>query len=351
MRTVSAALSTGNVVVLKPDPNTPISGGVIIARAFEEAGLPKGILHVVSGEKEAGEALCLARDVQMIQFTGLTATGRRIDELAGKTLKKVSVELGGNNAPIVLDDADLELAVNNAVWGAFLHQGQICMASSRIFVQNTIRQEFTLKFSQQVAALKMGHPGDAAAALGPVINERQLDRLQSIVQASVSAGAGVETGGGYKGLYHEATVPSGVKPGMRAFEEETFGPVANLIGFDTDEDAIGLANLHDAALAAAVISRSVGRATRIAETLNAAWSTSTIRPLTTTATIPSAFRGWREREVASGVQRTNTSTLRGSGSPSRTNHPATPSKIGQSANPNLTTRCRFHGTYGPLIWR
>jgi benzaldehyde dehydrogenase (NAD) len=132
IRAVAPALATGNAVVLKPDPNTPLSGGVIIARALEDAGLPAGVLHMLPGAAEAGEALCLSKRVQMIQFTGSTAIGRRVGELAGKTLKKVSLELGGNNALIILDDADLELAVNNAAWGAWFHQGQICMASSRI---------------------------------------------------------------------------------------------------------------------------------------------------------------------------------------------------------------------------
>src|SRR6185312_10889627 len=143
MRAVAPALATGNAVVLKPDAQTSLTGGVIIARAFEEAGLPPGVLHLVPGGPDAGEALCRSRHVHMIQFTGSTAVGRRVAELAGGTLKKVSLELGGNNALIVLDDADIDAAVNNAAWGAFLHQGQICMASSRIFVQHSIAARFT----------------------------------------------------------------------------------------------------------------------------------------------------------------------------------------------------------------
>ena len=267
VRAVAPALATGNAVVLKSDPQTPLSGGVLIARAFEEAGLPAGVLQVVPGGAEAGEALCLSKQVQMIQFTGSTAVGRRVGELAGRTLKKVSLELGGNNALIILDDADLDLAVNNAAWGAWLHQGQICMASSRIFVQQSIAAEFTRRLAERAGHLPVGDPITGQVALGPVISERQLQRIKGIVADSVKAGAKIEAGGTSRDLFHDATVLSGVKPGMRAFDEETFGPVANVITFGTDEEVLELANRHDGSLAAAVISRSVGRAMRITDRL------------------------------------------------------------------------------------
>ncbi len=269
MRAVAPALATGNTVVLECDPKTPLSSGVIIARIFEEAGLPAGVLHVVPGGAEAGEALCLSQDVQMIQFTGSTAVGRRVAELAGKTLKKVSLELGGNNALIILDDADLDLAVNNAAWGAWLHQGQICVASSRIFVQESIAAEFTQRLAERAGHLPVGDGASGQVALGPVISEQQLKRIKGIVADSVKAGAKVEAGGNSRELFHEAIVLSGVRPGMRAFDEETCGPVANIIVFGTDEEALELANRHDGALAAAVISRSAGRAMRLTDRLNA----------------------------------------------------------------------------------
>jgi benzaldehyde dehydrogenase (NAD) len=269
MRAVAPALATGNAVVLKPDLQTPLSGGYVIARAFEEAGLPAGLLHVIPGGAEAGEALCLHPAVQMIQFTGSTAVGRRVGELAGKTLKKVSLELGGNNALIVLDDANVEAAANNAAWGAFLHQGQICMASSRVFVHSAIAEDFTHLLAEKARHLPSGDPATDHVPLGPMINERQLRRFHSILEDSVRAGAEIEAGGHYRGLFHEATVLSGVRPGMRAFDEESFGPVASVISFDSDEEALELANRHDGSLAAAVISRDVGRALRIAERLQA----------------------------------------------------------------------------------
>jgi benzaldehyde dehydrogenase (NAD) len=269
MRAVAPALATGNTVVLKPDPQTSLGGGIAIARALEEAGLPPGVLHLVPGGPDAGEALCLSKHVNMIQFTGSTAVGRRVAELAGRTLKKVSLELGGNNALLVLDDADLDLAVNNAAWGAFLHQGQICMAASRIFVQESVVAAFTEKLAEKARALPVGNPAKEPAALGPLINARQVQRVRSILEDSVKAGARIVAGGECNGLFHQATVLAGVRPGMRSFDAETFGPVASIIGFSTDEEAIELANRHEGALAAAVISRDVGRAMRIADRLNA----------------------------------------------------------------------------------
>ena len=268
LRAVAPALAAGNAVVLKPDPQTALSGGYIIARAFEEAGLPPGVLHVVPGGADAGEALCLDRNVQMIQFTGSTQIGRRVAELAGRTLKKVSLELGGNNALLVLDDADIDAAVNNAAWGAWLHQGQICMASSRIFVHEAVCAEFTRKLAEKAQRLPVGDPAAGQVAIGPVMNERQLLRVKSIVADTLQAGAKLEAGGGSTNLFHEATVLSGVKPGMRAFAEEMFGPVASIVSFRSDEEAVELANMHEGGLAAAVISRSVGRAMAIADQLN-----------------------------------------------------------------------------------
>ncbi len=269
MRAVAPALATGNTVVLKPDPQTSLSGGVVIARVLEEAGLPPGVLHLLPGGPEAGEALCLSKHVQMIQFTGSTAVGRRVAELGGRTLKKVSLELGGNNALIVLDDADIELAVNNAAWGAFFHQGQICMACSRVFVQETVATQFMQELAQKARTLPVGDPAAGAVALGPLINARQVQRVREIVEDSQKKGARVVAGGHCNELFHEATVLAGVEPGMRAFDEEVFGPVASIVTFRTDEGAIELANRHEGALAAAVISRNVGRAMRIAERLNA----------------------------------------------------------------------------------
>lgn len=269
LRAVAPALAYGNAVVLKPDPQTPVTGGFIIARAFELAGLPKGLLHVLPGGADAGEALCSDPEIGMIAFTGSTGVGRRVGELAGKHLKRVSLELGGKSSLIVLDDADLELAASNVAWGAWLHQGQICMASGRILVQERVAPDLTHILAEKAKHLPVGDPAKEQVALGPIINGKQLQRVHGIVSDSVAAGAKLEAGGTYEGLFYRPTVLSGVKPGMRAFEEEVFGPVVNLTTFASDEEAVRLANQTSYGLAAGVITTSIGRGMAIGERLNA----------------------------------------------------------------------------------
>ncbi|SFA93874.1 benzaldehyde dehydrogenase (NAD) [Pseudomonas sp. NFIX10] len=267
MRSVAPALAAGNAVVLKPDPQTPVSGGFLIARLFEVAGLPKGLLHVLPGAAEAGEALCRDPNVRMIAFTGSTGAGRKVAEVAGRNLKKVALELGGKNPLIILEDADLDLAARNAAWGAWLHQGQICMATGLILAHESIAAELTRKLVEKAQAMTLGNAAREEAAMGPLINQRQLQRVHDIVSDTVLAGARLETGGDHDRLFYQATVLSGVKPGMRAFDEEVFGPVATVVSFATDDEAIELANRTEYGLAAAIISPSVGRAMAIGERL------------------------------------------------------------------------------------
>lgn len=268
MRAVAPALAAGNAVVLKPDPQTPVSGGFVIARAFEEAGLPKGVLHVLPGGADAGESLCTDPLVRMVAFTGSTAVGRRVAELAGRHLKKVSLELGGKNSLIVLDDADLERAASCVAWGAYFHQGQICMATGRVLVHERIAPELTARLAEKARRLPVGNPVDAGVALGPLINAGQLQRVHAIVQDTVAAGARLEAGGRYEGLFYRPTVLSGVRPGMRAFDEEVFGPVANIVAFRDEDEAVALANNTSYGLSAGVISHSMGRAMALGERLD-----------------------------------------------------------------------------------
>jgi benzaldehyde dehydrogenase (NAD) len=267
LRAVAPALAAGNAVVIKPDTRTPVTGGLMIARIFAEAGLPKDLLHVLPGDAEAGEALVTDPLVPMIAFTGSPAVGRRIGELAGKHLKKVSLELGGANSLIILDDADLDVAASNAAWGAYLHQGQICMAANRIIVHEKIAAALLQRLVGKATHLPVGDGATGQVALGPLIDARQRDRVHAMVQDSVKAGAKLEAGGTYEGLFYKPTVLSGVKPGMRVFDEETFGPVANIITFATDEEAVALANNNTGSLASAVISSSVGRAMALGQQL------------------------------------------------------------------------------------
>ncbi|SDA62228.1 benzaldehyde dehydrogenase (NAD) [Pseudomonas sp. NFACC15-1] len=267
MRSVAPALAAGNAVVLKPDPQTPVSGGFLIARLFEMAGLPKGLLQVLPGAAQAGEALCRDPNVRMIAFTGSTGAGRKVAEVAGRNLKKVALELGGKNPLIILEDADLDLAARNAAWGAWLHQGQICMATGLILAHESIAAELTRKLVEKAQAMTLGNAAREEAAMGPLINQRQLQRVHDIVSDTVLAGARLEAGGDHDRLFYQATVLSGVKPGMRAFDEEVFGPVATVVSFATDDEAIELANRTEYGLAAAIISPSVGRAMAIGERL------------------------------------------------------------------------------------
>jgi benzaldehyde dehydrogenase (NAD) len=260
IRAVSPALATGNAVILKPDLRTPISGGFLIARVFEEAGLPAGLLHVLPGAAEAGEAMCTDPHIAMIAFTGSTANGRRVGALAGEHLKRVSLELGGKNSIIILDDADIDAAASNARWGAWLHQGQICMTAGRILVHEKVAAALVERLVKVANKLPVGDPATRKVVLGPLINDTQLQRVHGIVEDSVAAGAQLKAGGTFEGLFYRPTVLDGVKPGMRAFDEEIFGPVASVTTFSSEDEAVELANRTDYGLSAGVISGSVSRA-------------------------------------------------------------------------------------------
>lgn len=269
MRAVAPALAVGNAVVLKPDPRTTLCGGVVIARLFELAGLPQGVLHLLPGGGDAGEALCSDPNVAMIQFTGSTGAGRRVGETASRNLKKVSLELGGKNSLIILEDADLDLAVKNAAWAAWLHQDQICMSAGRILVQRSILDAFAKALAEKAGQLPVGDPTSEQVALGPIINQAQLDHAVSILDQSRAAGAEIIAGGTAEGLFLPATVVKGVTPDMSAYTAEIFAPVAVLVPFDTDAEAIALANDTEYGLSVAVISKDVGRAMAMGEELHA----------------------------------------------------------------------------------
>jgi benzaldehyde dehydrogenase (NAD) len=269
LRSVAPALAVGNAVLLKPDANTPVVGGVLVARIFEEAGLPDGVLHVLPGGAEVGAALVAEPRVNMISFTGSTRVGRSVGEVAGRNLKRVVLELGGNCPLVVLDDADLEAASSAGAWGSFLHQGQICMATSRHLVHESIAERYLEALVERAARLSVGNPAVEKVALGPLINERQLERVRRIVDDSVAQGAGVLSGGKSDGLFYPATVLRDVTSSMPAFAEEIFGPVAPVTTFRDDDEAVELANATEYGLAAAIQSGSPERAARLADRLRA----------------------------------------------------------------------------------
>jgi benzaldehyde dehydrogenase (NAD) len=268
-RSVGPALALGNAVILKSDPNTPISGGVLMARIFEEAGLPEGLLHVMGGGAEVGQALVEDPNVRMISFTGSTATGRKVGEAAGRNLKRIVLEMGGNSPLVVLEDADIEAASSAGAWGSFLHQGQICLAVSRHLVHESIADDYVKALAERASHLPVGNPATDEVALGPIINQKQLDRVERIVDGSVSQGADLVTGGKHDNLFFEPTVLGNVTRSMPAFTDEIFGPVAPVITFGDDDEAVELANATDYGLVAAVQSGSQHRAAAVADQLHA----------------------------------------------------------------------------------
>lgn len=267
MRAVAPALALGNAVILKPDLNTAVSGGVAIARVFEEAGLPAGLLHVLPGEVEPGAALVSNPDVAMISFTGSTPVGREIGATAGRLLKKVSLELGGNNALVVLDDADLDAASSAGAWGSFLHQGQVCMTAGRHIVVEKVAQEYLERLAARAAGLPVGDPAAEEVALGPLINEKQATNVERIVSETAAAGADVLAGGKRDGAFFTPTVLGGVTTTMPAFREEIFGPVAPVTVVADEDEAVAVANDSEYGLVAAIQTGSVTRGRRLAERL------------------------------------------------------------------------------------
>jgi benzaldehyde dehydrogenase (NAD) len=241
IRSVAPALALGNAVILKPDPRTAVCGGVALARVFEEAGLPSGVLHVLPGGPEAGAALVSDPHVRVISFTGSTAAGREVGAAAGRHLKRAHLELGGNSALVVLADADLDSAVGAGAWGSFFHQGQICMTTGRHLVHESIYPEYVARLAAKADALSVGDPASGDVALGPVIDEGQRDKIHGLVTASVEAGATLAAGGTYEGLFYRPTVLADVTASVPAYREEVFGPVASIASFSSDDEAVKLA--------------------------------------------------------------------------------------------------------------
>ena len=241
IRSVAPALALGNAVVLKPDPRTAVCGGVVLARVFEEAGLPEGLLHVLPGGPDVGEALITDVLVRLISFTGSTAVGRHVGQLAAEHLKRCHLELGGNSALIVMDDADLDKAASAGAWGSFLHQGQICMTTGRHLVHEAVYDDYVAQLAGKAEHLPVGDPASGQVALGPIIDERQRDKVHGLVTASVDAGARLAAGGTYEGLFYQPTVLAEVAPAMPAYANEVFGPVAPVVRFSTADEAAKLA--------------------------------------------------------------------------------------------------------------
>jgi len=265
IRSVAPALALGNAVLLKPDPRTAVCGGVALACVFEQAGLPPGVLHVLPGGVDIGEAVIINSHVRVVSFTGSTAAGRSVGELAARHLKRVHLELGGNSALIVLDDVDLDRAASAGAWGSYFHQGQICMATSRHLVHESIADAYVGRLVATAEKLTVGDPAKQEVVLGPIIDEHQRDKIHGYVTSSVDSGARLATGGSYEALFYRPTVLADVTPGMPAYDKEIFGPVAPVIRFSTLDEAVALARDTEYGLSLGILTRDVMKGLELAE--------------------------------------------------------------------------------------
>lgn len=272
-RAIAAPLVAGNTVVLKPSQESPFVGGLLWAEIFSEAGMPPGVLNVVthapgSGSR-IGDEFAENPKVRRINFTGSSETGRRIAEAAGRNLKRVVLELGGHNPLIVLRDADLEYAVNATAFGAYLHQGQICMSVRRVLVEAPVAQEFTDRLSAKVSGLKMGDPKEMDTIIGPLINEEAVQIVDRRVRDAVQRGARVLAGGRAEGSCYAATLLADVPRDAEIARHETFGPVAMVDVVANEDEAVGRANDTSYGLSSGIITTDADRGLALADRIEA----------------------------------------------------------------------------------
>jgi len=264
IRSVAPALSLGNAVILKPDPRTAVCGGVVLARVFEEAGVPQGLLSMLPGGVDVGEALVVDPNVRVIAFTGSTAAGRTVGSLGAQHLKRVHLELGGNSALIVMADVDLEKAVSVGAFGSFLHQGQICMTTGRHIVDASIAKDYATLLAEHANHLPVGDPKSGQVALGPLIDAKQRDRVHSMVSDTVGAGATLLAGGTFEDLFYRPTVLTDVPTSSRVYCEEVFGPVAPVVSYSSLDEAVAMASASPYGLSLGILSRDGLRALELA---------------------------------------------------------------------------------------
>lgn len=260
-RAVAAPLAAGNTVVLKPSEDAPLACGHLIADVLREAGLPGGVLNVVTNDPAdaaiVAETLIADPRVRAVNFTGSTRVGRIIGAHAATHLKPAVLELGGKNSIVVLDDADVDYAVDAAAFGVFMNAGQICMSADRILVHDGLAEEFTRKFTAKVATLPAGDPTDPHTVVGPLVSADAARRIAALVRDATAKGAKVLTGGGDpQGAVHPATVLTGTTEAMDVHQAEAFGPLCALVTFGTDDEAIALANDTENGLTCGIITEN-----------------------------------------------------------------------------------------------
>lgn len=268
-RKVAPALAAGCTVVLKPSEETPLSA-LALAELAQEAGIPDGVLNIVTGMNaaEIGQTLTQSTLVRKLSFTGSTAVGKLLLRQCADTVKKVSLELGGNAPFIVFDDADLDAAAEGALASKYRNAGQTCICSNRIFVQDSVYDAFLERFTPLVAAQKVGPGAEKGVQIGPLINQKALGKVQRLLGDAIGKGARVLTGGKHAGgNFFEPTVVADIQPDMDIMREEIFGPVAPIIRFSTEAEVIQMANNTEYGLAAYFYGRDVSRIFRVAEAL------------------------------------------------------------------------------------
>jgi aldehyde dehydrogenase (NAD+) len=269
LKSVAPALALGNGVVLKPHQNTPIVGGSLVAKIFEDAGLPGGLLNVVITDiAEIGDAFIEHPVPKVISFTGSDKVGRHVATVCASHFKSVVLELGGNSALVVLDDADIDYAVDAAVFSRYVHQGQVCMAANRVLVDRSIADEFTEKFVAKVKTLKVGDPSDPQTIIGPVINSSQADSLTGAVDQAIAEGATALVRGATTDNLVEPTVLTDLPADSAILRQEIFGPVALLVTFDGEEEAVRIVNDTPYGLSGAVHTADVERGVAFAKQID-----------------------------------------------------------------------------------
>ncbi len=266
-RKIAPALAAGCTVVCKPANATPLSAYAIAVLA-EMAGIPPGVINIVSGKTgEIGDVLTSHPSIRKLTFTGSTEVGKQLMQACAGTVKRTSMELGGNAPFIIFDDADIDAAVAGTMASKYRNAGQTCVCTNRILVQETIYEEFAQKLAIAVATLKVGNGLDDGTTIGPLIDEKAANDVMSFVDDAIQKGARVISGGSKQDCYVQPTILLDVDPSMRVFSEEIFGPVAPIFKFKTEEEAIALANDTNVGLASYFYARDIGRVWRVAEAL------------------------------------------------------------------------------------
>lgn len=265
MRTIIPAIALGNTVVHKPDIQVGIIGGVILAKAFEYAQLPKGVFNMILTDiSEIGDEMITNRHIKLVGFTGSTEVGKHIGEIAGRNLKRVALELGGNSPFVVLSDANVEQAVNAAIFGKFVHQGQVCMSINRFILHKDIHDEFVQKLVEKAKTLTCGDPSNPETVIGPIMNKQQMDKVVSTLEKLKNSDAVMELEGKIEGNVVTPYVFTGVKNDDEVAQTELFAPICLIIKADSDEEAINLANETNRGLSSAIFTNNLERGEELA---------------------------------------------------------------------------------------